>query len=66
MAFTQAQYDSLQDAYAKGVLEVEYADQRVIYRSLRDMRSLLNQMAAELGIKKPWDGRTKVRFNNGL
>lgn len=50
MAYTQAQYDELKAAIARGVKSVGYGDKRVEYRTLEEMRSLLNEMAGELGI----------------
>lgn len=48
MAFTQAQLDALNEAIAQGVLEVEYADKKVRYRSLEEMRSIRDEMNAQL------------------
>jgi hypothetical protein len=52
MAYTQQQLDTLTDAIAQGALEVWYGDKKVVYRSLKDMRSIKDEMKAELGLSK--------------
>lgn len=48
MAFTTADVDALKDAIATGALEVRYADGRQVkYRSLGEMRQILQMMNAE-------------------
>lgn len=50
MAYTQAQYDALQNAMATGALTVRYADGRTVtYRSFDEMKAILDVMAAEMG-----------------
>lgn len=49
MAWTQADLDALKAVKAKGVLTVEYTDQRVTYRSLAEIDSVIADMEAELG-----------------
>jgi len=46
--FTDAQYNALLAAYATGNLSVEYADKKVVYRSLADMERILSRMEAVL------------------
>lgn len=45
-SWTQADLDALDDAIGKGVLEVEYDDKRVKYRSLDDMLKIRKLMLA--------------------
>jgi hypothetical protein len=50
MAYTQAQLDAIQDAYARGVLEAQLPDgSRIKYRSLSEMQSIISAMKGELG-----------------
>lgn len=51
--YTTEQYKALKDAYVSGVMQVSYAGQSTTYRSLQEMKQLLNEMEAELGISKP-------------
>lgn len=44
MAYTQEQIDVLEAAIGQGVLEVQYADKTVKYRSLDEMLRILNMM----------------------
>lgn len=46
--FTDEQYATLLAAYVSGTKEVEYADKKVVYRSLEDMERLLGVMAEQL------------------
>jgi hypothetical protein len=66
MAFTTEEYNNLKSAYAKGVLTVEYGDQKVTYRSLSDMEKILSKMETELGIRKKWNGKSLATFKSGL
>lgn len=50
--FTQDEYDNLKRAYASGTTTVSYGGQTIVYRSLREMRALLDEMEVELG-KRP-------------
>lgn len=55
--WTQAEYDTLKAAVASGVLSVSYAGppQRTLtYQSLAEMRKLLAEMAASLGLGTPY------------
>jgi hypothetical protein len=65
MAYTQTQLDALEEALAKGVIEVSYGDRSVKYRSLREMRSLRDEMRRALGkIKRT--NRRKMQVSKGL
>jgi len=46
--FTIEQYNSLNEAYALGATTVQYVDRTVTYRSITDMKRVLNEMEAEL------------------
>jgi hypothetical protein len=48
MAYTQEQADALRDAIAEGVTTLSSDGRTVTYRSLADMRSLLQEMEASL------------------
>ena len=52
MAYTQQQVDDLEKAIAQGALRVRYNDKEIIYRSLEEMRAILNEMKNALGINK--------------
>lgn len=67
MAYTQADYDELQAAIARGAKSVAYRDKRVEYRSLDEMRSILAEMGKQLAIpsSRP-PSRTYAKFDKGL
>lgn len=48
--WTQADYTALKKAIASGVRKVQYQDKAVEYHSLDEMRGLLAQMKADLGL----------------
>jgi hypothetical protein len=50
MAWTIEDYNELKKAYMSGALRVKYADKEVEYRSLLDMRKLLDEAEDELGL----------------
>lgn len=51
--FTQADLDALNSAIASGHLRVEYDGKKVEYRSLADLRSARDEVAADLGVLNP-------------
>lgn len=54
MALNQADLASIEEAIATGALKVRFADNReVTYRSLAEMRSIRDEIAAALGAKPP-------------
>ncbi len=65
MAWTQEEYDALKAAMATGALKVEYADKKVEYRSLKDMRELLSVMAADLGLTTGGRVKKYSAFSSG-
>jgi hypothetical protein len=50
VAYTQAQYDALKSLISSGVNSAGYGDKRTEFRSLEELRWLLNEMEQELGI----------------
>ena len=67
MAYTQTQLDALEEAIAEGALTVQYQDKRTTYRSLKEMRSLREEMRRELGITtSTGPRRANPRHTKGL
>lgn len=64
--YTIDDYNRLKKAIALGAIKVKYADKEVNYPSLADMRNLLAQMAAELGLINTNDNRRFGEFSKGL
>jgi hypothetical protein len=48
MAYTLAQLQSLQDAFATGELEVSFEGKTVRYRSIDDLKKAIDTVSAEL------------------
>lgn len=48
MSYTQPQLDALKRAYALGALTVEYAGQRVTYRSRAEMKAIIDEIETSL------------------
>lgn len=48
MKFTTEQYLALKEAYASGTVSYSYMGQAVAYRSLEEMRLLLEELEADL------------------
>lgn len=61
--FTVDDYNTLKKAIAQGAMRVKYGDKEVEYRSLADMRSILNEMAEDLGLKKKGTFRKIAYFS---
>lgn len=66
MAFTQKQLDVLEEAITNGVLEVQYTDKKVKYRSLAEMMQLRDKIREELGIVKKQAQRLYMSHCKGL
>lgn len=66
MAFTQIQFDTLNNALSQGVLKVKYADKEVTYQSLHDMLELRRLMALELGLIDNGFQRNFAEHNKGF
>jgi hypothetical protein len=52
MAYTSDDLTALEGAIKTGALSVKYSDREVTYRSLKDMRSLREEMRRELGLSR--------------
>lgn len=65
MAFTTEQLTALEEAYAQGVLTVEYSDKKVTYRTKKEMAELINEMKVSLGQKQTQIGRRYGKFYSG-
>lgn len=65
MAYSIEDLDNLKDAIKEGVLEVEYADKKVKYRSLSEMLRIKDLIEQELGLKSK-GARIFTKFNKGL
>ena len=68
MAWSQGDLDVLDAAIATGALEVQYADKKVTYRTLKEMMQIRNTISAELvpvaaGVQP---GRRFGAFGKGL
>lgn len=64
--YTTQQLETLTAAIAQGVLQVEYGDKKVTYRSLNEMLRLKKIMQDSLGIGKKSNGRKLASFNKGF
>lgn len=67
---TFAKYAALLDAYRSGMTSVSYEGQSISYMSRADMRKVLDEMEADLGISTPRRGvLSRMRpgiYNKGL
>ncbi|MEP3857722.1 MAG: hypothetical protein ABJM39_11855 [Porticoccus sp.] len=50
---TQTQLEAIKSAYYKGVQEVSYNGRTVKYRSLAEMKRIIDELERELGTSKP-------------
>ena len=66
MKFTIEQYGKLKEAYAMGVLSVNYGDKTVTYRSLLEMKQILEDIRAELFPEQIPRRRRFAVFNRGF
>lgn len=66
MAFTQQQLDKLEDAIAQGVLEVQYQDKKVTYRSLDEMMRVRDRIRESLGKASTKSNRTYFKTSKGF
>lgn len=53
MAYSQKDVDRIDRAIATGQLEVEYADRKVRYRSVRELREAKSEIVKELEANAP-------------
>lgn len=63
--WTTADLTALEAAIAKGVLEVQYTDKRIKYRSLNEMLQIRNEIKKCLGLIGK-GGRLFAKHNKGL
>ena len=63
MAWTQTELDKLKKAYALGALTVEYAGQRVTYRSLAEMKQIIADMESEISGSSSKPRTSVVQFD---
>lgn len=68
MAYTSEQLNALEQAIALGVTTVKYKDREQTFRSLKEMRSLREDMKRELGVStpNPQRGRRLASFSKGI
>lgn len=64
MAWVQSDLDAIDEAIASGAVEVEYADKRVKYRSLNDLRSVRKEIKDSLAGKNLSRRRYGVYYKN--
>jgi hypothetical protein len=50
LTWTQAQYDSLKDAYAQGALRIKHGDKDVTFRTRKEMKAIIREVGIELGV----------------
>lgn len=53
MAWSETDQARVEKAIASGTLRVQYADRSVTYRSLSELRSVLREIKAALGVAAP-------------
>lgn len=64
MAWTQADLEAIETAIKNGTSEVQYADKRVKYRSLEELKEIRAMISKELDTSKP--GKiTYAEFSKG-
>ena len=66
MSILQADVDALESAIYSGVLEVEYTDKRIRYRSMKDMLTALAMMKNSINGTVGKSVRLYDRFDKGL
>lgn len=65
--YTQAQLQALTQAYASGTLRVSYDGKSVEYRSLNELKSILDEVSAALsGTSRRRTFRTRTSGDRGL
>lgn len=66
MPWTQDDADRLRAAIAQGAKRVEYADKKIEYHDLNQMRQLLREMEQELGLTPKMPYRRYAQHNKGI
>lgn len=64
--YTLEQYKALTKSIALGVMEVNYGNKKVTYRSLNDMLRIQSAMQADLGISTFNSRKRFVQHTKGL
>lgn len=66
-AYTQAQLDALRSSYAAGVTRVSYDGKSTEFRSLSEMKQIIDEIASELeGARRRRRFLTKTSGDKGL
>lgn len=65
MPFTDTDLTAIERAIAKGELEVEFADRRVRYRSIEELRVARSEILGALGLV-PRPKQTRLYASKGL
>jgi len=60
MAYTQDQLTTLETAYSQGITSMQHNGRRVEYRSLEEMKRLIDSMRSELGVSTSRSSRSRV------
>jgi hypothetical protein len=63
MAYTRADLDRIQSAIAKGELEVQYADRKVRYRSIAELREAQTEIVRALDQAAPRSRIVRLRYS---
>ena len=63
--YTLEHYNALTEAIATGALTITYGGKQLTYRSLKEMRSLRDEMAVQLGLIKKSPRRKYGDFHKG-
>ena len=67
MAYTKEQLDELKEAYASGVLEVRVNNEKLTYKSNKEMLEAIRIIENELGISRKRKPKSIYpRFGKGL
>lgn len=65
MKYTREHLETLKEAIALGVLEIDYGDRRLKYRSLDEMERIVAKIEGELGQRKASKSNIKLEFKDG-
>jgi hypothetical protein len=66
MAYTQSQLDKLTDAIALGATTVKYGDKEIVYRSIKEMKLIKQEMEADLGKNIKTVNRKFAEYGRGF
>ncbi len=65
MAWTTTQLSDLEAAYAQGILSVSIAGKTITYRSRAEMRSMIEEVRASLGVSSLTAAQSRRRVTLG-